>query len=163
MQSDGSPSNIMKSTCKACNCIASVSPSSLECWHWIIFQIDEIVIFIDFVNRPSVWFHWDFHFIFYSLYTQGYKRFMTFHHKLYTRQSGDIFLCIFRNTEPSEKKLVYNISLFLPFFCWVDTINVSKHVPASRDSRQLVISVEPHWDAFTQEGHIHNRFVRMKT
>lgn len=103
MQSDGSPSNIMKSTCKACNCIASVSPSSLECWHWIIFQIDEIVIFIYFVNRPSVWFSLGFSFHFYSLYTQGYKRFMTFHHKLYTRQSGDIFLCIFRNTEPSEK------------------------------------------------------------
>lgn len=65
MQSDGSPSNIMKSTCKACNCIASVSPSSLECWHWIIFQIDEIVIFIYFVNRPSVWFSlgFSFHFL----------------------------------------------------------------------------------------------------
>lgn len=54
MQSDRFLSNIIKSTCRACNCIASVSSSSFECLHWIIFQIDEIVIFIYFVNRPSV-------------------------------------------------------------------------------------------------------------
>lgn len=37
-------------------------------------------------------FHWDFHFFFYGLYTQGYERFMTFHYELYIRQNGDIFL-----------------------------------------------------------------------
>lgn len=43
-----------------------------------------------------------------------------------------------------QRELVYNISLFLPCFCSVEQVNVSKHAPASRDSRQLLITVEPY-------------------